>query len=286
MKTFKQFLTETVNPSYIHKGVTAKKLLALSKQHGTTRFVAHNNSIYAGDAHHLLHTDLNDAAGEDELSNAEGAISYNHETGKHHYYIDDFNKKHPIEDKLKKLGAIPGERTDDYENLSVQPIGYDRLSKPSSKSSIDRLYRELNEGFSQERIHKNPSINALKNLAMNSEHGIARTVMVPHSNTTYAADAGNFTHDDILSHKKLNADVSKKVQGYIYHNKGVFTHAHYYDSSMKPYNGPEIERLESKGGIGREEKPYDLSYGHYGKKGYHGIDRVCYGGTLYLKKDE
>lgn len=141
-------LVEELVPKVYHN-ISPRTLMNLSKEHGHTRFVIDGDDrIHAGAAHDFIHSNLypKDVEFSDYRKNlkfAGAVMSYDKETGKHHF--GGYNHPdHPIIDKLKEYGAIHGKRVGDWGDLKAVENKYSEDSSPKfDKKEVSSLARGL-----------------------------------------------------------------------------------------------------------------------------------------------
>ena len=126
MMTFKEFLSEELNPRIRHD-VSHRTLLALNQTQYNTRFVAGKSGrLHVGAAHDFIHNQLYHPE-EKEVQGyqrAEGTISYNPSSGSHMFEIRGNNPEEIERHRkaLSELGATEGKRRGDFSNITVVPM--------------------------------------------------------------------------------------------------------------------------------------------------------------------
>ena len=199
-KDIKESINEELVPR-IHHGITPRQLMALAKKHGTTRYMIDDkDKIHAARAYDFTHVDIGNTLDDASDTKAEGAVTYNKETGQHLYHAAYWGGDHPHLKTLEKLGCIKGQRDGDYQDLKVIPrndwkttvseVFHDYMPSPY-KASKGKLVS----------IYKNPTRGEVDSIVNKSESKRARGIL--HDNDAYVFDAMDAIHSDVATHLNI-----------------------------------------------------------------------------------
>jgi hypothetical protein len=116
----------------------------------------------------------------------------------------------------------------------------------------------LMEARFQERLHRNPSIDTLKNLAKHNSEGEARFVI--HRDTGFSAgDANGYVHEHLFNDADRDHGGRNTIIGFVWHhhpdadhgrkdNSYTFSAFHHHNGqAVHPDQHPILQRLEKNG---------------------------------------
>jgi len=291
-------LDEIFKQNEIHYNINIHKLKAIAKdsKYHEARFVWKAGRLHGADASHHDHYDIR---GMDYQNNVEGYIAHDPKTDSHTYSaftgrfnsIDDSKdypilkhfEKHGVKNLLSKdineisdtkalsyMNKVQDKIIDTpYHHLDARFKAYDTVQKKlgwakgKAKVSVTRkkkLEELLEESLFSDKVHHNPAMETLKNIATESKGKKSRFI-IRNNGKWSGGDASNFTHTDLADSNESYMDVFNniKVAGFVYSKRGKHTYSAWKGLSTEKYEGPELEKLH-KAGITLDPKVNERSY--------------------------